>query len=161
MKKAALFCLLLCVLLGLSACGTKRLKQKNPDGSVSVIEYRSAIPFERAPYFEREDEVVRMSFNGVVHYEASIIDAAAAAWVSEGRLLAESSNIRVYEANPHAYYAYAYLMSLEGSAEAFVLFYSDGEPGVGGYETDFTTSIRYFTDGLETVPDTEFEFSGI
>ena len=154
-KRIRIVVLLLCVLLCLTACGKKAVKQTNSDGTVTKIEYQNAALFERAPYFELSGTALCMTFNGITWYEASIIDPDTEALISEGKLLAESSNISMYEADPDAAYEYSYVMSLSGTEEAFILFCTDDLPGEG-YGTDFTTSIRYFTDGTETVPDLEY-----
>lgn len=156
-KKMLLLLLLVTVCICLSACGRRSVRRKNPDGTVTRIEYKSAATLQRAPYFEIADTSLCMSFNGTVWYEASIIDADTEKWVSDGKLICESSNIRVYEANRHAGYEYAYVLALNGTKDSFILFYSDAEPHTGTYGNDFTTSVHYYVDKEETVPDLTFD----
>lgn len=133
------------------------MKHDNPDGTVTKIEYRSAFPLQRAPYFELSDQTLKMSFNGIVWYEASIVDEKTKEWVEEGEFICESSNMTVYRASRHAEYAYAYLLTLNGTDDSVILFYTNDSPFEQGYGTDFSVSVRYFVDKEETVPDVVFE----
>ena len=157
LRKTVSLILIVLLCAGFSACGNKAVKQKNPDGTVTRIEYRSAVPFERAPYFELSGSAVCMTFNGITWYEASIIDAAAKERISEGEFICESSNIKVFKADAQAEYGYAYVLSLSGTEDSYILFCSDESPEQGSYGNDFETSIRYFVDKTETVPDLMYD----
>lgn len=156
LKRMTVVFLVIALSICLTACGEKIISQENPDGTVTRIEYRSAIPLERAPYFELSESTVKMSFNGIIWYEASIIDATVNDWASQGEFICESSNIKVYKANKHAEYDYAYVLTLTGTSDSYILFYSNESPDQGSYGNDFDVSIRYFVDNTETVPDLDF-----
>lgn len=157
LRKMMSVIMVLVLCLGLTACVKHNVRKKNPDGTVTRIEYKSAVPLQRAPYFELSGTTVKMSFNGTVWYEASVIDSKTKDWVAGGELLGESSNIKVYRASLHAEYAFAYVLTLDGTSDSYILFYTDNEPTVHAYGNDFTTSIRYFVDKTETVPDLLFK----
>lgn len=157
LKKTITLFLTVLLCAGLSACGSRRVEYKNPDGTVTKIVYRSAVPFERAPYFERSGGTVCMTFNGTTWYEASIIDRTAKEQVSEGESICESSNIRVYKADAQSGYGYAYVLTLSGTEDSYILFRTDESPMQGSYGNDFETSIRYFVDRTETVPDLMYD----
>lgn len=156
LKKMTVVFLVIALSICLTSCGESSVSRKNPDGTLTRIKYKSAVPLQRAPYFELSDSTVKMSFNGTIWYEASIINAAVKDWAAEGEFICESSNIKVYKANQHAKYDYAYVLTLTGTSDSYILFYSNDSPDQGSYGNDFDVSIRYFVDNTETVPDLDF-----
>ncbi|MDO4488213.1 MAG: hypothetical protein Q4B67_03905 [Eubacteriales bacterium] len=154
--------------LSLTGCGKGGVKQTFTDGTTVQIEYKSAAILQRAPVFSLKDYDVCMSFNGTLWYRASIIDKKTADWIAGGRIIAESSNMLVYEGREHAICDYAYVLKLDGTDEAFILFYTDQSPLEHTYGNDFTEAISYYVETkasgknsrIVTVPDTEWRSVG-
>lgn len=144
---------LLSVLL-LTGCGAKKFSRENSDGTVTVIRYTSAVPFQRAPVFEVNGTSLYMEFNGITWYRASILSREEFERCPKDELVAESSNLTVYRA-ANDVFQFHYFLDLEGTDEAFILFKSEADPLEPSIGKDFTTSVSYFTDETETVPDVE------
>lgn len=148
--------LLLALILTLSSCMPREhtLRMKNDDGTVVKIEYESAAPLQRAPYFtETSDRALIMEFNGTDWYRAEIITEEERTMLS-GEVLAQSSNLTVYAADgAYDRLSYTYILDLDGTDDAYIRFDAESAPQYRSFGNDFTTSITYFVDKTETVPD--------
>lgn len=148
--------LLLALILTLSSCMPREhtLRMKNDDGTVVKIEYESAAPLQRAPYFtETSDRALIMEFNGTDWYRAEIITEEERTVLS-GEVLAQSSNLTVYAADgAYDRLSYTYILDLDGTDDAYIRFDAESAPQYRSFGNDFTTSITYFVDKTETVPD--------
>lgn len=143
------------IMICLAGCGKKSVRRLNSDGSVSMIEYRNPLPFQRAPYFEAAEGIVSMSFNNIVWYTAEIITDKDCQAFGTQVPVAESSNLTVYQAEEDEQFPYRYILKLTGTETSFVCFRSTQEPGDWSYGNDFSNRISYFVGGIETVPDVE------
>lgn len=148
--------LLLALILTLSSCMPREhtLRMKNDDGTVVKIEYESAAPLQRAPYFtETSDRALIMEFNGTDWYRAEIITEEERTMLS-GEVLAQSSNLTVYAADgAYDRLSYTYILDLDGTDDAYIRFDAESAPQHRSTGNDFTTSITYSVDKTETVPD--------
>ena len=66
MKKAVSILVFVCSMSILLTSCSGKITRKNLDGTVTKIKYESAVPFQRAPYFEQYTDHVDMTFNGIV-----------------------------------------------------------------------------------------------
>ena len=127
------------------------------EGASSIeIKYRSAVPFERSPVFTETDGVIRMSFNGNEWYTAEIITAEERDLLIKDReVLAETSNMRVYDTSDDTAdpYSYTYIFEPAPDSGYCIRFDTDAAPEGHDLAKDFTTSIQYFVDGTEVVPE--------
>ena len=144
--------LLACLLTGCTKTSGISLK----DGSIT-IKYSSAMIFQRTPVFTETDGVLHMKFNGYEWYIAQIISNTEAETLTENReILAESSNMRVYDTSDDSEdeYQFTYLFDLTEDEDHCIRFDTDQAPTIhGGYGNDFTMCIRYFVNGTEVVPE--------
>ncbi len=143
--------------LTLTGCGSDSISMKLPDGTKIKIEYRSAVPFERSPVFSATSRGLVMSFNDIDWYTANIVSADEAAALTDGlEYLGSSTNLDAYAAADGAEFAYYYLMRLEGTDEAYIVFNTDTDPyGSSSIGNDFDRGVKYTVNGVETLPDTE------
>ncbi len=171
MRKLILLFALLTALTMPVSCGAQTIKVKNPDRTTAVIEYTSAVPLQRAPYFELHDGKLHMTFNGYTWYIAYFVSAEERAGFEEYPVAAHSTNLTVYrlkddaETDEPPYLldesdaSYAYLLDLDGTDDAYVCFLNVQPPQTGSYANDFTTSAAYRVDDAKggetiyTVPD--------
>lgn len=175
MKNFRIFLLIPLILLSLClvSCGEQALTRRNADGTKTVVRYRSAVPFERVPYYEYRNGALEMEFNGIVNYKLYILSAEEAAVYAERLPIARSSNLTVYENPDDEVFPYLYLLDLAGTDDSYILFVSSDDPAefppVSSslsssdpdadypYALDYTMTISYHVGKTETVPD----FAGI
>ncbi|MCR5637250.1 MAG: hypothetical protein K6F97_00150 [Lachnospiraceae bacterium] len=154
-KKIALFSSILATSLLLSSCGStsSSVSTKNTDGTTTKIKYTKAAAFERAPYFTGSSKSVTMSFNGIDWYIASIISASEKAAFDDKELLAETSNLKEYSSDSGKNFDFSIILDLDGTDDSYILFETDSRINSNSMGNDFTTSISYFVDSTQTVPD--------
>ena len=153
MKKVMLT-VALAVLLTAAGC-TGNVRQTSKAGAIS-IKYDSAV-LARAPVFSESDGVIHMSFSGYEWYTAQIITEAEKTALVEGReVLAETSNMKLYDTSDEECDAYQYtcLFEPEGAVDSYVRFDTDDFPdNYVPYGLDFANGIRYYVNNTEVIPD--------
>ena len=158
-----LFCMILaavgiCMFTG---CG-KTVVSASAGGVPVRIEAEKAGALSRLPHFENKEGRMVMTHSGNTWYAAAILSKKEASdRFSERIPCAVSSNIAVYKyRHDHpdffAPVGYSYLMTLDGTEEAYICFDSDSAPDAGDLGTDFASLLRYYAGNTETVPDTVF-----
>lgn len=158
LKVIICFILCICVAALLTSCVKEgAFIETAEDGTGIRIKYRNHGILTRAPRFEKSEGYVMMSFNGYEWYTAGIIGTSELQRVMKGELLAKSSNITVYKSKSGSRFAYYYVMQLEGTDTAWILFNSVDSPESHSYGTDFGNQIQYYAGDISTVPDTDFE----
>ncbi len=156
LKKLTCFSSILIVVpLLFSSCGNSgsSVSVKNSDGTTTKIKYNSAVPLARTPYFTSSSKSVTMSFNGIDWYIASIISASEKAAFDDKELLAETSNLKEYSSDSGESFDFSIILDLDGTDDSYILFETDSRINSNSMGNDFTTSISYFVDSTQTVPD--------
>lgn len=149
---------LFCMSVFLCACGgKKKVTVKNTDGTKTRINYENHGILTRAPVFTAGDKKVTMQFNGTEWFIATVIEDVELEPIAKQTLLAKSKNICVYENPEDEWYGYIYVLDLQGTDASYIAIYSMDAPDHHGYGTDFDYFISYTVDGVETVPDMEWE----
>lgn len=157
-KRVGLILVLFCMSCLLCSCGGKKtVSVKNADGTTTTISFENHGTLTRAPVFTKDEKTVTMQFNGTEWYIAAAIGEKEQERIAEGKLFAESSNIRVYRNKSKSYYEYVYVIKLEGSDQAYIAVSSLDAPDQRGYGTDFDSFISYSVDGRTTVPDMDWK----
>ena len=125
-------------------------------GKIS-IRYHSAALLERNPVFTEDAGVIHMSFNGYEWYTVQVISKAERDELTENReVLAESSNIKIYDTSDDTadFYQYTYIFELSEDIDYCIRFDTDDGPAENTtYGKDFTRNIQYYVDGNEVIPE--------
>ena len=138
------------------AAGSKPETSHSQKDCSIEIKYRSAVPFERSPVFTETDGVIRMSFNGNKWYTAKIITVEERnRLVKDREVLAETSNMKAYDTSDDTTddYQYTYVFEPAPDSGYCIRFDTDAAPEGHDLAKDFTTSVQYFVDGTEVVPE--------
>ena len=143
----------------LTGCSGK-ITRKNPDGTVTKIKYESAMPLQRAPYFEEYEDHVDMEFNGIVWYSAYFANKSDVEKYDDYVLLAQSTNTKVYyeedESDAKIQRDFVYVMDLSETDEGYIIFIASDSPW--NNHNDFDTGIQYLVNGKQTIMDSDFDF---
>ncbi len=153
--KKVLAAVLAVVMLLLVGCGAKGIKRDMSDGTVVYVDANGSNGLVRAPIYKISTNNVTMEFNGIDWFSFQIVEAAEIAEFESYELLAESSNMKVYETEEE--FPYIYILDLEGSDVAFIKFESNGSPETASISNDFNNvGLAYRVDGVTTTPDCEW-----
>lgn len=155
-KRITALLLCLCISVTFTACGKGTFSKKTDDGTLVKIEYTNHGFLTRAPRFEKSENYITMKFNGYEWYTVGIIGEAELKRIEKGGLIAQSSNISVYENRSEGRFPYYYVMDLEDTDSVWILFNSTDSPDSPGYGTDFDNQIKYYAGKTAVVPDTDF-----
>lgn len=158
-KKVVCILILICsVSMFVTGCSGK-IAQKKADGTVIKIKYESAVPFQRAPYFEQYTDHVDMTFNGIVWYSAYLANKSDIEKYDDYMLLAQSTNTKVYyekdESDAKIKRDFVYIMDMDGTDEGYIIFIASDSPW--NNNNDFDTGIQYLVNDKQTKMDTDFE----
>lgn len=154
MKKKLTAVLILCLALCLclTGCGNMTVKYSCGKSTAKIVCEKHAA-LMRCPHFEKSGSWINMKFNGKTWYSVAAVTAETAAKYADVPLAGQSSNLSVYVTDD-PYSHYVYLMPLEGTDDAWIMFKTDQHPGQGSYGNDFDNCIKYYYKDIETVPDT-------
>lgn len=161
-RRILLIALMMTAMSVLCGCGSKTVKHRNSDGTVSRIEYEKVGALVRAPHFENNDGVINMRFNGTSWYNARFANGSDVDKTlndDEWIMVASSSNIKAYQQLEQDIYAsrgnLIMVLDLEGSDDAYIIFRSASDivRDRRDYGMDIDNLIRYYVDKTETIPD--------
>lgn len=141
-------------LVMLTGCSmsTMTLKRDNPDGTTTIAEAKNPLPMMRQPTFKFNPKGLVMVHENVEWYEIEIAASETVESYREGKLIAESSNMKVYEAGDNSERQYLYVMDMEGTKDSCMVFHTDANPEYQTVDNDFS-GVHYYVDKTETVPD--------
>ena len=126
------------------------------------IEYENGAALARRPYFTESGGEVTMQFNGIDWYRVRVIRREdAEKYFHDEKMLAESSNLKVFRSYGNQTYAYSCLFDPSDSSRDVFLFETDTSPEADDFGFGFGDYIHYYTDGKEVLPDTGLDRSAL
>lgn len=121
------------------------------------IEYENGVIFARRPHFTKSGEIVTMQFNAIEWYRVRVIHRKdAEEYFPDEKMLAHSSNLKVFHSYPNQEFSYSCIFAPEGGDYVF-LFETNTLPEASDFGFGFTDCIRYYAGGEEIFPDTELK----